>query len=115
MTENLVLPLAALTAICLLAALNAWFRKWRASAYAFNLIPLALLSALSVFAVVTHTAGHVAAGGLASLAALIGLVVLCVVAAARSVRWRALFWLAVLVNLGLIGALVYLRFYFKIF
>ena len=92
--------------------INTWFRQWRASAHAFNLIPLALLSTLSVFAAVTHTAGHVAAGSPALLAALIGLVVFCVVAAARSARCRALFWLAVLVNPGLTGALVYLRFCF---
>lgn len=115
MTEDLVLPLAALTIISLLAALNAWFRQWYSSAHALNVIPLALLSALSLFAVATHTAGHVTWGAMAVLVTLIALVVLCVVAAMRSARWLTVFWLTVMVNLGLIGGLVYLRFYFRIF
>ena len=99
----------------LLTALIAWFRQRYASAHALNVIPLALFSALSLFAIATHTAGHVTGGSLAALATLIALVVVGVAAAVRSARWRALFWLTVLVNLGLTGGLVYLRFYFKIF
>lgn len=114
-TEALVLPLTVLMVIATLAALIAWFRQRHASAHTLNLIPTAVISALSLFAVATHTAGHVTDGALVLLASLIGLAVLCVLAAVRSVRWRALFWLTVLVNLAMIGGLIYMRFFFRIF
>lgn len=115
MSKDLLIPFAALTVISLLAALTAWFRKRPASAHALNVIPSALIGALSVFTLATHTAEQIAASGLALLAALIALVLFCVIAAARSARWRTLFWLTVLVNLGVVGGLIYLRFYFRIF
>ena len=115
MTDDLLFPFAFVMTISVAATLYARLRRQYVSAHAINLIPVALVSAVNGLAVVTHTAGQVTVGGLVLLAMAIGLVALSVVAAVRSARWPVVFWLTWLVDLGLIGGLVYLRFFFRIF
>jgi hypothetical protein len=86
MTHALVLPFAMVISVCLVAAWVAQLRRRHVGAHWINLIPLLLVGVLGVLAVVSQTAGHVTVGSLALLAALIGLLLLNVVAALRSAR-----------------------------
>ncbi|MEO6800864.1 MAG: hypothetical protein ABI178_13080 [Rhodanobacter sp.] len=115
MTEALVVPLIIVVGVCLLAASCTWLQRQYAGAHLINLVPLALICASALFAMGNHTAGEVKPGGLLLLAAALAVVALDAGAAARSARWAVLFWLTWLANVWLIGGLIYLKFFFKIF
>jgi len=113
--EVIPIAIAATAALSLPASLVAHRTGWRSAAHAMNGVALAIACTGSLMALAQSGAANANPGGLSTLGALMALMAICFYNTRKPAMPSLVFWLAWVVNLAIVGALMYPLIWFKIF